>query len=36
MTMGDEKKPDKTSSAILGFAAGVITVLLVLFAVRGC
>ena len=34
--MGDEKKPGKTSFAALGFAAGVITVLLVLFALKGC
>jgi len=34
--MGDDKKPDKTSFAAVGFAAGVITVLLVLFALRGC
>jgi hypothetical protein len=34
--VAEEKKPDKTSFAALGFAAGVVTVLLVLFAVRGC
>jgi hypothetical protein len=29
-------KPNKTSFAIVGFVAGVLTVLLVLFAMRGC
>jgi len=34
--MVDEKKPGKSSFAILGFGAGVITVLLALLAIRGC
>ena len=32
----DENKANKTSIALVGFAAGVITVLLVLFATKGC
>ena len=36
MTRDNENKPDKTSLAIVGFVAGVLTVLLVLFAMRGC
>jgi hypothetical protein len=36
MLMGNETRPNKTSLAVVGFAAGVLTVLLVLFAMRGC
>jgi hypothetical protein len=32
----DEDKVNKTSIAIVGFGAGVITVLLVLFSLKGC
>ena len=31
-----EHKVDKTSLAIVGFAAGIVTVLLVLLALKGC
>jgi hypothetical protein len=31
-----EDKANKTSLALVGFAAGVLTVLLVLFAIKGC
>lgn len=31
-----EDKANKTSLALVGFAAGVLTVLLVLFALKGC
>jgi hypothetical protein len=31
-----ENRASKTSVALVGFAAGVLTVLLVLFALRGC
>jgi hypothetical protein len=31
-----EDKADKTSLALAGFAAGVLTVLLVLFALKAC
>lgn len=31
-----ENKPNKTSIAIVGFAAGVLTVILVVLAIRGC
>ena len=34
--MGNELGPDKTSFAVVGLAAGALTVLLVLFAMRGC
>jgi len=32
----NENKPNNTSFAVVGFVAGVLTVLLVLFAMRGC
>jgi hypothetical protein len=32
----DKNNTNKTSIAIVGFAAGVITVLLVLFSLKGC
>lgn len=32
----NENKAGKTSVAIVGFAAGVLTVILVLFATKGC
>jgi hypothetical protein len=31
-----ENKSNRTSFAVIGFAAGVLTVLLVLFSLRGC
>jgi tetrahydromethanopterin S-methyltransferase subunit F len=35
--MNDNKpKPDKTSFAIIGFACGVLTVILVVLALKGC
>lgn len=33
---GDENRAKKTSFAIVGFVAGLLTVLLVLLALRGC
>lgn len=32
----NEKKANKTTVAVVGFVAGVITVILVVFAMRGC
>jgi len=32
----DENKPHKASFAVVGFGAGVLTVLLVLLALKGC
>jgi len=32
----DENKADKTSFAIVGFVCGVLTVILLLFAMKGC
>ena len=33
---GNETRPGKTSFAVVGFAAGVLTVILVFLALRGC
>jgi hypothetical protein len=33
---GDEKRASKISVVTVGFVAGVLTVLLVLFALKGC
>ncbi len=36
MMKHNQNKPNKNSFAVIGFVAGVLTVLLVLFATKGC